>query len=203
MPKVLADGFLLFFGELGLGELGDNQVPKGVWVVVGNFSIKETLLEDFTDRVRAGPKDGFDLARVVVVDVFLSVFDNGLREDRIILLEAFALKVLVPIEEVLHRLLIFNREEGGHDTLGKLGFHPEARILVYRQGLGIKGFHRQTVNGRNTRSCKQSEANQGSVSLVHFRNYVYGFNHFDDIFHRWNLAFVGLNGNAGLLFGKR
>lgn len=204
MTEVLADSFLLFLGELGLCELGDNQVPKGVRVVVGDFSIEETLLEDFADRVRAGPEDRLDFTRVVVVDVLLPIFNNRLGKDGVIGREAFLpFKVLVPIKEVLHSLLVFNREEGRDDSLGELGFHSKLWILVYGQGARLKGFHRQTVNGRNTRSREQGEANQGAVSLVHFCLWVYGFNHLDDIFHRWNLAFVRLDGYACLLLGER
>lgn len=118
MPEVLADGFLLFFGESRLGELFDHQVPECVGVVVGYFGFEETLLEDFTDRVGTVPKDGRDLPRVVVGDVFLSVLHNRLREDGVIGLEALlALKVLVPIEEVMDGLLVFDGEEGRNNPL--------------------------------------------------------------------------------------
>lgn len=133
MSEVLADGFLLFFGESGLGELFDHQVPECVGVVVWHFGIKEAFLEDFADRVGAIPEDWLYLTSVVIGDVFLAVFDNRLRKDGVFGLEALlALKILVPIKEVLNRLLVFNRKESGDDALGELGFYAETRILVYR-----------------------------------------------------------------------
>ena len=46
MPKVLADGFSSSV-SFGLGKLGDKQVPERMGMVVGNFSIKETLFGRF------------------------------------------------------------------------------------------------------------------------------------------------------------
>ena len=107
-------------------------------------------MEDFADRVGAGPEDRLNFTCIVVVDVLLPFSTMACGK------MGSSGESLSSVQDTCTNqgstnLFIFNREEGRDDALENL-VSPRTLDFGLQSGARLKGFHGQAVNGRNTRS---------------------------------------------------